>query len=252
MSAILGLHTENPGRSGSQPWRLSPERRRLTLDPDRNSRLVYLTDPDGLAVEQYRLLRRRLCTLHPDGGVLLITSPSSGEGKTLTSINLGLSLAEAGQSTCLVDLDFRAPGMSRALQYGFDGGGVEEVLEGKATIDDLMHQLGEHLLNVLGIKRRLASPGYLFYSQAMPRMVAELRTRFKWAVLDFAPVIPMADVSEMIPYIDGAILVVRTGKTEKDLLEPAVEAIGSKLWGVVANDCSISGSAYYGNYGNQR
>ena len=252
MSAILGLHTENPGRSGSQPWRLSPERRRLTLDPDRNSRLVYLTDPEGLAVEQYRLLRRRLCTLHPDGGVLLITSPSSGEGKTLTSINLGLSLAEAGQSTCLVDLDFRAPGMSRALQYGFDGGGVEEVLEGKATIDDLMRQLGEHLLNVLGIKRRLASPGYLFYSLAMPRMVAELRTRHKWVVLDFAPVIPMADVSEMIPYIDGAILVVRTGKTEKDLLEPAVEAIGPKLWGVVANDCSISGSAYYGNYGNQR
>ncbi len=97
----------------------------------------------------------------------------------------------------------------------------------------------------------MASPGYLFYSPAMPRMVARLRAIYKWVVLDFAPVIPMADVSEMMPHIDGAILVVRTGKTEKDMLEPALEPVKHKLWGVVANDCSINGSAYYGYYGKQ-
>ena len=75
---------------------------------------------------------------------------------------------------------------------------------------------------------------------------------YKWVLFDFAPVIPMADVSEMIPHIDGVILVVRVGKTEKNLLAPALEAIGSKLWGVVANDCPISGSAYYGYYGKPK
>jgi capsular exopolysaccharide synthesis family protein len=178
-----------------------------------------------------------------------MTSPSPGEGKTLTSVNLAWSFAEVGNSTCLVDLDFRAPGVSRMLRCSFEEGGVQEVLEGKAEIGELIHQLGQHPLYVLGIKRRLASPGYLFYSQSMQRMISKLRSMFKWVLLDFAPVIPMADTAEMTENINGAILVVRTHKTEKDMLNPAIEAIGSKLWGVVANDCPISGSAYYGSYG---
>jgi capsular exopolysaccharide synthesis family protein len=250
MSAILGLSTSS-GRSAYSPRLISSERRRISVDPGRDSRLVYLTESDGLAVERYRLLRRRLYTVHPEGGVLLVTSPAPGEGKTLTSVNLSWALAEAGHRTCLVDLDFRAPGVSRTLQYAFDDGGVQEILEEKADILNLVCQLGEHPLHVLGIKHRLASPGYLFYSPAMPGMVARLRAAYKWVVLDFAPVIPMADVSEMIPHINGAILVVRTGKTKKDMLEPALEVLEPKLWGVVANDCSISGSAYYGYYGKQ-
>jgi capsular exopolysaccharide synthesis family protein len=248
MSSIFGLHTTNTGRSASHP-RQHFSARQISIPTDSTSRLVYLTDPEGLAVERYRLLRRHLNTLHPDGGVVLITSPSPGEGKTLTSVNLAWSFAEAGNSTCLVDLDFRAPGISRVLRYSFEEGGVQEVLEGKAEIDELVHQLGEHPLYVLGIKKRLASPGYLFYSQSMQRMISKLRSMFKWVLLDFAPVIPMADISEMTENINGAILVVRTNKTEKDMLNPAIEAIGSKLWGVVANDCPISGSAYYGSYG---
>src|ERR1700710_1771023 len=60
----------------------------VTIVPDQNSRLVFLTDPAGLAIEQYKLLRRRLCAAHPNGGMMLVTSPSPGDGKTLTSINL--------------------------------------------------------------------------------------------------------------------------------------------------------------------
>jgi Mrp family chromosome partitioning ATPase len=148
-------------------------------------------------------------------------------------------------------LDFRAPGVSWTLGYNFEDGGVQEVLEKKGEIHELVHQLGDHHLHVLGVKRRLASPGNLFYSRSIQTMVTELRAMYKWVVLDFAPVIPMADVSEMIPHVNGAILVVRVGKTEKDMLAPALEAIGPKLWGVVANDCLVNGSAYYGYYGKQ-
>lgn len=251
MSSILELDSKNPGRIASHR-RQSFSAPQISIHPDSTSRLVFLTDPGGLAVERYRLLRRRLHTLHPDGGVVLTTSPSPAEGKTLTSINLAWSFAEVGDSTCLVDLDFRSPGISRTLRFSFEAGGVQEVLQGKAEIDELIHQLGDGPLYVLGIKRRLAAPGYLFYSQSMQKMVSKLRAMFKWVLLDFAPVIPMADISEMTESIDGAILVVRTHKTKKDLLNPAIQAIGSKLWGVVANDCAISGSAYYGSYGKEK
>lgn len=251
MRAVLGLQTTSPARHTTTPRPFSSEKR-ITIYPHRNSRLVFLTDPEGLAVERYRLLRRRLCTLHPNGGVVLVTSPNPEEGKTLTSINLAWSFSEAGHSTGLVDLDFRAPGVSRTLQYKFEEGGVQEILEGKAKIHELSHRLGEHSLHVLGIKGRLSSPGYLFYSQSMEAMITELRAMFKWVILDFAPAIPMADISEMIPHVDGAILVVRTGKTEKDMLSAAIETVGPKLWGVVANDCPINGSAYYGYYGMRK
>jgi len=251
MNTIFGSSTPS-ARSAYSPRPIAPEPRRIIVHPSRSSRLVYSTEPDGLAVERYRLLRRRLCTLHPEGGVMLVTSPAPGEGKTLTSINLAWALAEAGNRTCLVDLDFRAPGVSRTLEHSFEEGGVQEVLEDNVDLLDLVSQLSDHPLHVLGIKHRLASPGYLFYLSAMPRTVARLRAEYKWVVLDFAPVIPMADVSEMIPHIDGAILVVRSGKTEKDMLGPALDALGSRLWGVVANDCPINGSAYYGYYGNHK
>lgn len=251
MSAILGLHTTSTARSTSDP-RQHYSARQISMSPDSTSRLVYLTDPEGLAVERYRLLRRRLETLHPDGGVVLMTSPSPGEGKTLTSINLAWSFAEIGNATCLVDLDFRSPGISRMLHYPFEEGGAQEVLQDQAEIDEVIRQIGRHPLYILGIRKRIASPGYLFYSQSMQRMVSKLQAMFKWVLLDFAPVIPMADISEMIEHINGAILVVRTGKTVKDMLNPAVEAIGSKLWGVVANDCAICGGAYYGNYGKEQ
>jgi len=253
MSAILGLNTAGAARPVATIARQFPSsEKRITIQPTRNSRLVFLTEPAGLAVERYRLLRRRLCTLYPQGGVVLITSPNPGEGKTLTSVNLSWALAEAGQAACLVDLDFRAPGVSRALNCKFEDGGVKEVLEGKGEVHELIRRLGECPLHVLGIKERMTSPGHLLYSQALVSMIANLRARFQWVVLDFAPVIPMADVSEVIPHVNGAILVIRNGKTEKDMLAPALEAIGPKLWGVVANDCPINGSAYYGNYGNRR
>jgi capsular exopolysaccharide synthesis family protein len=252
MSAILGLHTTNVARLAEGSSLRSSSSKRISVHPDRNSRLVFLTDPAGLAVERYKLLRRRLCTLHPRGGVVLITSPNPGEGKTLTSVNLAWSLAEVGQSTCLVDLDFRAPGVSRALNHTFEDGGVEEVLEGQAKVQDLIRQIGEPPLHVLGIKNRLLLPGHLLSSQALATMIADLRSMFQWVVLDFAPVIPMADVSEVVPQVDGVIMVARVGKTERTMLAPAIELIHSKLWGVVANDCPLDGSAYYGYYGDRK
>jgi capsular exopolysaccharide synthesis family protein len=248
MSTILGLNIST--RTAARKFPL-PEKR-VTIQPDRTSRLVFLTEPTGLAVEGYRLLRRRLCTLYPQGGVVLITSPNPGDGKTLTSVNLAWALAEANHPACLVDLDFRAPGVSRTLGYKFEGGGVREVLESKAEIHDVICRISDNPLHVLGLKERMTSPGHLLYSPALPSMLADLRARFQWVVLDFAPVIPMADVSEVIPYVNGAILVVRNGKTEKDMLAPAMEAIGPKLWGVVMNDALINGSAYYGYYGSRK
>jgi len=253
MSSNLALHAATAGRFDNKPGaRFGSRKRTVTLQPGKKSRLVFLTEPEGLAVEQYKILRHRLRTLHPEGGVMLVTSPSPGEGKTLTSVNLAFCLAEGGSKTCLVDLDFRAPGVGSTLGYEFEDDSIEDVLNGERTIAESARQLGERPLYVLGVKKCRASPGQFFKPEVLTPVLNTLRSVFQWVILDFAPVIPMSDVGEIAPQADGALLVIRTGKTDKSLIVPCLETLGSKLWGVVVNDSPISGSSYYGYYGKHR
>ncbi len=253
MSSTLGLHTTGITRNIEDTGlHLEPTKRVINIVPSKQSRLVFATEPEGLAVEQYKLLRRRLRALHPEGGVMLITSPSPGEGKTLTSVNLSWCLAEGGHRTCLVDLDFRAPGVSPTLGYNFEEDGVEDVLSGKVTIGDALRQIGDRSHFVLGIRKRVPSPGDgLNISQLTP-LLDKLRTMFQWVIVDSPPVIPMADVAEILPQVDGALMVVRADKTDESLILPALEILGAKVWGMVMNDCPINGSSYYGYYGNRK
>ena len=238
--------------AGDTPLYSKSGPRAITLQAGKESRLVFLTEPASLAVEQYKMMRRRLCAQHPRGGILLITSPSPGEGKTLTSINLSWCLAEGGHETCLVDFDFRSPGVSAALGCSFEDNCVEDVLTGKRTIMQSMRQLGDRPLYVLGIRERLNSPAQLLASSHMSPLINDLRAMFQWVILDLPPAIPMADVAEVLPHVDGALMVVRSGKTDRAMVAPPLEILGSKLWGVVLNDSPVNGSSYYGYYGDRK
>ncbi len=226
-----------------------PVRRTIMVEAKKDSRLVFLTEPTGLAVEQYKMLRRRLQHRRPEGGVLLITSPGPSEGKTLTSINLAWCLADSGESTCLVDFDFRAAGVGETLGCSFASDGVEDALSGERKIADVLCQLGDRPLTVMGVKERSVSSSKILVPKRIAAFLAELRSMFQWVVLDLPPAVPFADVAEVLPYVDGALLVVRAGKTQKQLVAAPAAILGAKLWGAVLNDVPVEGSSYYGYYG---
>jgi Mrp family chromosome partitioning ATPase len=223
--------------------------RTIQLEAHADARLPFLVDPAGLAVEQFKLLRGRLNALEPGGGVLLVTSPAPGDGKTLTSINLAWSLALGGFRTCLVDLDFRAPGVTRTLDLSTDDGGAEEVLTGKKTLAQTLFQIGDRPFHVLGIRERVEEPSHLYSPGHLTPLLSALRASYRWVILDLAPAVPMSDVSDILPQADGALMVVRSGKTQRAFLPPLLEILGKKLWGVVLNDTPVLGGAYYGSYG---
>jgi capsular exopolysaccharide synthesis family protein len=222
---------------------------RAIIEPDKRSRLVFLTDPTGLAVERYKLLRHQLQGLSPSGGLLLITSPSPGDGKTLTSTNLAWSIADSKKQTCLVDLDLRSPGVGEAIGQELPGDGVVEVLDGKSTIQQAMHQVGTSSLYILGVREPKSSPAPHLAPSVLRPFFLKLRSMFDWVIIDMPPAIPMSDVAEVLPLVDGALMIVRSGQTKKSLIAPTLEVLGTHLWGVVLNDSIISGSAYYGDYG---
>jgi capsular exopolysaccharide synthesis family protein len=230
------------------PPALAPSRT-IQIEAHATARLPFLMDPAGLAVEQYKMLRGRLNALEPHGGILLVTSPAPGDGKTLTSINLAWSLAQGGFRTCLVDLDFRAPGVTRTLDLSTDDGGTEEVLTGKKTLAQTLFQIGDRPFHVLGIRERVEEPSQLYAPARLTPLLSALKASYRWVILDLAPAVPMSDVSDILPQADGALMVVRSGKTQKAFMPPLLEILGKKLWGVVLNDTPVLGSAYYGSYG---
>jgi len=221
----------------------------IGLQPNAASRLVFVTEPTGLAVEQYKMLRRRLCSLHPEGGVLLITSPARDDGKTLTSVNLAWCLADGGHRTCLVDLDFRAPSVASALNYTVEEKGIDDVLAGAGTLSDALLKVGNRSLFVLPVRQSSESPGELLSGGRLALLLVELRKAHEWVILDLPPAVPTADVVEVLPHVDGGLLIVRANKTDKSSISGPVEILGSKLWGVVLNDAIVDGSAYYSYYG---
>jgi capsular exopolysaccharide synthesis family protein len=207
-----------------------------------NPLLVAGLAPKSLAAEQYRALRTRLALAEGAGALrtVLITSPQKGEGKSVTSANLALTMAqELQRRVVLVEADLRKP----SLQHFFglpSGAGLADYLSGAAELKDIMKFLPEHNLTIIPAGSMPMNPAELLGSTAMRRMLDHLRTRFDRVILDTPPVLPLADVAILAPLVDGALMVVRAGYTPKPAIENALRSFdASRLLGVVLNESGM-------------
>lgn len=207
-----------------------------------NPLLVAGLAPKSFAAEQYRALRTRLAHAEGAGALrtVLITSPQKGEGKSVTSANLALTMAqELQRRVVIVEADLRKPSLQRL--FGLPpGDGLADYLVGAAELKDVMKFLPEHNLTVVPAGSTPLNPAELLGSTAMRRMLDHLRTRFDRVILDTPPVLPLADVAILAPLVDGALLVVRAGYTPKPSIENALRSFdSSRLLGVVLNESSM-------------
>ena len=207
-----------------------------------NPLLVAGLSPKSLAAEQYRQLRTRLA--HAEGAqnlrTVLVTSPQKGEGKSITSANLALTMAqELQRRVVIVEADLRKPSLRHL--FGLPPGpGLAEYLAGAEELKDVMRFLPDHNLTVLDAGMSPSNPAELLGSTAMRRLLDHLRTRFDRVILDTPPVLPLADVAVLAPLVDGALMVVRAGVTPKPAIENALRAFdSSRLLGVVLNESGM-------------
>jgi capsular exopolysaccharide synthesis family protein len=207
-----------------------------------NPLLVAALAPKSLAAEQYRSLRTRIAHAE-SGGVLrtmLITSPQKGEGKSVTSANLALTMAqEIQRRVVLVEADLRKPSLLHL--FGLPPGpGLSEYLSGAVEMKAALRFMPEHNLTLLPAGAAPLNPAELLGSIAMRRMLDHLRTLFDRVILDTPPVLPLADVAILAPLVDGCLMVVRAGYTPKPAIENALRAFdSSRLLGVVLNESGV-------------
>ena len=219
--------------------------RSLSLAKNETSRLVFLTDPHGLAAEQFRFLRRTLEQKFPHGGVLLITSPAPRDGKTLTSINLTACLGDSGRSALLLEGDIRQPAVARVLGTSVEAPGIEDALTGTVNPPQTVYFVANLSFHISMVRNPPADPSRIVSGSRMKQYLAWAREHFHWVVIDSPPVLPAVDVAHLSTLADAVLLVVRAQSTPRDLLTRSFEMLGDRLSGVVLNEATVESNPYY-------
>jgi capsular exopolysaccharide synthesis family protein len=206
----------------------------------------------GARVEALRQLRTNLqfvdLTHPPD--TIVITSALSAEGKTSTSVTLAATMAQAGLDVVVVEGDLRRPTMGDYLGLTDQERGVTSVLRGEHTVEQAMQSWGSAgRLRVLLAGGTAPNPSELLGSFQMRELLDELRSVSDMVLIDAPPLLPVADAAILAAESDGALLVVRHGRTTGAQLDAAIEALAkvdATILGAVINMAPPSRASYYG------
>jgi polysaccharide biosynthesis transport protein len=235
-------------------------RRRSLKDSLRNghSRHVELVAqhlPKSQMSEAFRALRTALLLSqagHPPQ-VILVTSALPREGKTTAAANLAVTLAQLGDRTLLIDADLRKPGVGRLLNLnGNKYAGLSSYLAGVSSLDlvTVQHPAIPNL-SAIPTGPLPPNPADLLSSHRLADALAELRTKFKFIVIDTPPVMAATDAVILSVKADGVIMVVRSGETPKEAFSRTRDLLMSvkcRLLGVVLNAVDSSAPDYYYSY----
>lgn len=240
----------------SQIQRFQP----ITLDKAAlHDALVLPQLQDAGALRAYKILRTRvLRRLEANQWrSFAITGVTAGEGKTLTAINLAIALAQDPSTwVALIDLDLQRPRIAEYLGMRSAHGekGLGDYLQGNASFENIVYAPDIERLLVIPNFTPVVNSSELLTSQRMLELMQSLDAEQPRRILifDMPPVLAADDVLAFAPQIDGLLLVVAEGTTERNSLHRAKEVLGEmNLLGVVLNRSAERNDSAYYNYAKQ-
>ncbi|WP_263784423.1 GumC family protein [Salinibacter grassmerensis] len=221
--------------------------------------LIAALKPYSAATEAYRKVWTNLQLGRPDGesGTVLVTSPGSGDGKSLTAANLAAIVAQAGHATLLVDGDLRRPRLHEIFDVS-RAPGLTETLQNDLEEHAMKRPLADNLC-VLPAGTEVENPGKVLGSARFREFLGEAEQYFDHIIVDSSPVLATADGAMLSDLCDTTLCVARAGTTTEDELNDTLEVlgeVGADVAGVVFNGFDLSmayGYKYryrhYGPYG---
>jgi capsular exopolysaccharide synthesis family protein len=231
-----------------------PEVQTMEISPARvEPHLVAIIEPQSPNTERFRALRTRVLHAGEKRGMksFVVTSANPSEGKTLTALNLAWLLAQTeGARALLIDGDLRQPCVADYLDIE-PLHGLSEVLAGQCSLSEAMVNLqpaGLYLLSGGGSQIAREQVAELFSGPTFNKVLQEARAMFDYIIIDAPPLAIFTDASLLINRADGALLVVRAGKTRYAALDRLLEPLPrERILGVVLNgsDEPMNESNYY-------
>lgn len=213
--------------------------------------LIVDKNSKSIVSEAYRTLRTNIqySSFDKEIKTILITSSEAGEGKSITTGNLALSLANDSKRVILIDCDLRKPTVHKKFKIS-NVSGLSEVLVGKKSLTDSIHKYNEKL-HILTSGKIPPNPSEMLGSKLMSRLLAELKDVYDYVILDTPPVLAVTDSQILSTKVDGTILVVRAGVTKEDRVieaKNALDKVKANIIGTVLNRVERSRNKYYYYY----
>jgi len=213
-----------------------------TLEASPASRLVALTNPNGLGAEKFRALVTRLDHLRKTQTLtsFQVTSSVIHEGKTLVAGNVAVSLAkDSGCKTLLIEGDLHRPMLSPLLGLRDLRGLSDWWASGTTDLAPFLYKVHGMPLWFLAAGAPCDRPSEILRSERFANAFAHLAEQFEWTVVDSTPMLPIVDVNLWSRLVDGTLLVVREGMTPVNSLKKGLQALDHpKLIGAVMNEAS--------------
>ena len=239
---------------GSKSGNHGPAGKRLALTTSKEVvELVTQVRPQSQMAESYRALRTSLLlsNLGAPPKVIMVTSARPQEGKTTTSINTAIVLAQKGVRVLLMDADLRRPSVHKTMGMG-PRSGLSNVLTGSATLQQTI-TTSTILPNlfIMPAGTPPPNPAELLASSNMRDLIAELRQQFDHIVIDTPPTLSVTDAVVLSPRADASILVIRSGQTTKQALRRARDIlmqVNAHVAGVLLNAVDLTSPDYYYYY----
>ena len=219
----------------------------------RSAALVTLHSPWSPAAEHYRLVRTNLQSIAKDLKleVILVTSPEPNDGKTISTVNMAISIANNGSRTLIIDCDLRKASIARTLGVRRSPGVGEMLTDGEVITDFEPFKTDIENLSCIPGGRITTPPPELLGSDTMQELINSARKHFDIVIIDSPPVLAVTDAVVLAPFCDAAVIVVAANKTSPRGVRTTIttlENLGVTIAGVVFNqyDLGRSAAGYYG------
>lgn len=218
----------------------------------KNIDIITIKNPRSPIAESYRTLRTNIQFSSFDKKIqtMIITSSGPSEGKSTTSSNLAVTMAENGNKTILIDCDQRKPKLHKVFLTS-NGKGLSDLLVGNSVFEEAVQKTEIENLDLLTSGTKPPNPSELLASIKMKNFVENLREKYDCIIIDTPPVIAVTDAQIVSRYADGCLLVVASAQAEREAVMKAkelLEKVDAKIIGVVLNKLDIQEKSYYGQY----
>ncbi len=215
-------------------------------------RLASAEELKAPVAEAYRTLRTNLQFTQLDRPLqtLLVTSSIRGEGKTTTSVNLSIIMAQTGKKVLLVDTDLRRPRIHKAFSTGREIG-LTNLLMGEMILEDVLIPADVPNLHILPSGPLPPNPAELVATDRMKSLIKYMTSKYDLVIFDSPPLVAVTDAALLATEVDGLLLVVEAGALPRELLKQGLDRLSNvkaTILGAVLNNVNLQKGSYYYYY----
>lgn len=215
-----------------------------------NISLITYADPRSPVAEAYRTLRTNIqfSSLDKPLQKLLIVGANPGCGKTTTTANLGVTLAQSGSSVLLVDTDLRRPNLHKIFDTFNDQGLTDLLVGGNRELPVLVHQSKMENLHLMPSGPLPPNPAELLATDKMKTMGSVFASKYDYVLFDSPPIIAVTDAAILSQLVDAVLMVIDYNGATREEAAFALDQlrkVQANVIGAIINDFPNKRSHYY-------